>query len=297
MKPITRYLALFAFVALSACASGAPLSSGKPFDLTPPKNVVADGISYSQRAWPGAVPMQVAIIEIDLKTSGLSFAVSGGSASDTSEYRSKTTSTYLRESGAVVAINGGYFGPVVATEGVGQDAQGFARSNGRVVSPASSPEKAGVAKAVVCFDRKQVQILAALACPERFANGLAAGPILVQAGALKVDPKNTTRHPRSALGMNAAGDRLWLVTIDGRQTGYSEGASFAETALILQALGAADAINLDGGGSTALVYRDPVRGPRVLNRPIQGGIPGTERPVATHIGVFLKSRTKGQRAF
>ena len=135
--------------------------------------------------------------------------------------------------------------------------------------------------------------MAALACPERFANGLAAGPILVQAGALKVDPKNTTRHPRSALGMNAAGDRLWLVTIDGRQTGYSEGASFAETALILQALGAADAINLDGGGSTALVYRDPVRGPRVLNRPIQGGIPGTERPVATHIGVFLKSRTKG----
>ncbi len=292
MKTLKLYLGLFAFLALSACASGAPLSSGTPFDLTPPKNMVADGISYSQRAWPGAVPMQVAIIEIDLKTSGLSFAVSGSGGSDTSEYRSKTTSTYLRESGAVVAINGGYFGPVVATEGVGQDAQGFAKSNGRVVSPASSPEKAGVAKAVVCFNRKQVAILAALACPERFDNGLAAGPLLIQEGTLKVDPKNATRHPRSALGINAAGDRLWLLTIDGRQTGYSEGASFAETALILQSLGAADAINLDGGGSTALVYRDPVRGPRVLNRPIQGGVPGLERPVATHIGVFLKTKPK-----
>jgi hypothetical protein len=59
--------------------------------------------------------------------------------------------------------------------------------------------------------------------------------------------------------------------------------------LILQALGAADAINLDGGGSTALVYQDPVLGPRLLNRPIHAGIPGTERPVATHIGVFVKS--------
>eukprot|EP01034_Spumella_vulgaris_P020961 gene20961-26882_t len=103
---------------------------------------------------------------------------------------------------------------------------------------------------------------------------------------MKVDPKNATRHPRSILGVNAAGDRLWLVTIDGRQKGYSEGASFAESALILQALGAAHAINLDGGGSTALVYRDPVRGPSVLNRPIQSGIPGTERPVATHIAAL-----------
>jgi ABC-type multidrug transport system ATPase subunit len=108
----------------------------------------------------------------------------------------------------------------------------------------------------------------------------------------EVDPKNATRHPRSILGVNAAGDRLWLVTIDGRQKGYSEGASFAESALILQALGAANAINLDGGGSTALVFRDPVRGPQVLNRPIQSGIPGTERPVATHIGVFTKAKPK-----
>jgi exopolysaccharide biosynthesis protein len=254
--------------------------------------MVAKGISYSQRAWPGAVPMQVAIVEIDLKTRGLSIAVSGGSPSDTSEYRSKTTSTFLRESGSIVAINGGYFSPVVTAEGLGQDAVGFAKSNGRVVSPASTPETARAAKAVVCFDRKQVQILAALACPERFANGLAAGPLLVQDGTMKVDPKNATRHPRSILGVNAAGDRLWLVTIDGRQKGYSEGASFAESALILQALGAANAINLDGGGSTALVFRDPVRGPQVLNRPIQSGIPGTERPVATHIGVFTKAKPK-----
>ncbi len=292
MKLFKQHLGLTAFLALSACASGVPLSSGKPFDLTPPKNVVADGIFYSQRAWPGVVPMQVAIIEIDLKAQGLSLAVSGGSPSESSEFLSKTTSTYLRESGAVAAINGGYFGPVVATEGQGQDAQGFAKSNGRLISPAATPETAGVAKAVVCFDRKQVQILAALACPGRFENGLAAGPLLVQEDVLKVDPKNLTRHPRSALGINAEADRLWLVTIDGRQKGYSDGASFAETALVLQALGAADAINLDGGGSTTLVYRDPVRGPQLLNRPIQGGIPGTERPVATHIGVFLKAKPK-----
>ena len=292
MMPITRYFVVLTCAALSACASGAPLLSGKPIDGTAPKTMLADGISYSQRAWPGAVPMQVTIVEIDLKTKGLSFAVSGGSESDTSEYRSRTTSTFLRESGAVVAINGGYFGPVVVTEGLGQNAQGFAKSNGRVVSPAATPETAGVAKAVVCFEPKQLQILAALACPERFTNGLAAGPLLVEAGTMKADPKKTARHPRSILASNVARNRVWLVTIDGRQAGYSEGASFVESALIVQALGATDAINLDGGGSTALVYADPVRGPRVLNRPIQSGIPGTERPVATHIGVFVKSRSK-----
>ena len=59
------------------------------------------------------------------------------------------------------------------------------------------------------------------------------------------------RNPRTMAGVTADG-RLLLVTVDGRQPGYSVGASFAEGAAIMQSLGAAEAVNRDGGGSTAM---------------------------------------------
>jgi exopolysaccharide biosynthesis protein len=60
------------------------------------------------------------------------------------------------------------------------------------------------------------------------------------------------RNPRTVAGVTRAGHVL-LVTVDGRAPGHSVGASFAEEAAIMRALGARDALNLDGGGSTAMV--------------------------------------------
>jgi len=59
------------------------------------------------------------------------------------------------------------------------------------------------------------------------------------------------RNPRTLAGVRPDG-WLVLVTIDGRAPGHSVGASFAESAAVLQALGAHDGVNLDGGGSTAM---------------------------------------------
>ncbi len=56
--------------------------------------------------------------------------------------------------------------------------------------------------------------------------------------------------------------RLLLVTVDGRQPGWSVDASFVESAAIMRALGAAEAVNLDGGGSTTMAV-----GPDLVNRP------------------------------
>lgn len=75
-------------------------------------------------------------------------------------------------------------------------------------------------------------------------------------------------NPRSAVGMNRDGTRLWFAVIDGRQAGYSMGMSLRQTADLLRALGATRALNLDGGGSSALVVRDLESGQlRVLNKP------------------------------
>jgi hypothetical protein len=75
------------------------------------------------------------------------------------------------------------------------------------------------------------------------------------------------RNPRTALGIANKGRRLILAVIDGRQAPYSDGTTLRETAEILLALGARDAINLDGGGSSALVYRDSTKALRVANKP------------------------------
>lgn len=75
------------------------------------------------------------------------------------------------------------------------------------------------------------------------------------------------RNPRTAVGLGNNGKRLILAVIDGRQKPYSDGTTLRETAEIMLALGARDAINLDGGGSSALVYRDSSRTLRVANKP------------------------------
>jgi len=71
----------------------------------------------------------------------------------------------------------------------------------------------------------------------------------------------TARHPRTVVATNADRSLVWLVTIDGRQEA-SLGMSFAEMADFLLTLGATDALNLDGGGSTAMVIDG-----EVVNRP------------------------------
>jgi exopolysaccharide biosynthesis protein len=62
------------------------------------------------------------------------------------------------------------------------------------------------------------------------------------------------RNPRTFAGVDRAG-RTLLVTVDGRQLGEL-GLSIPETAAVARSLGMVDAMNLDGGGSTAMVVRD-----------------------------------------
>jgi hypothetical protein len=70
------------------------------------------------------------------------------------------------------------------------------------------------------------------------------------------------RHPRTAIGWSTRTGRVFLVVVDGRQPPYSAGMSLAELLWLFQRLGASDALNLDGGGSSAFVIRGAVQ-----NRP------------------------------
>lgn len=96
---------------------------------------------------------------------------------------------------------------------------------------------------------------------------VSAAPTLVKNGRIDidaaaegtVDPQDLSfgyawanvRQPRTMAGVDARG-RLLLVTVDGRLTGGSEGFTIAEAARFMRSLGAVQALNLDGGGSTAM---------------------------------------------
>lgn len=60
-----------------------------------------------------------------------------------------------------------------------------------------------------------------------------------------------TFHPRTAVGVTKDGKRVFILVGDGRREGYSHGLSYKDMIEIFKELGAYDAINLDGGGSSS----------------------------------------------
>lgn len=104
-----------------------------------------------------------------------------------------------------------------------------------------------------------------------------AAPVLISDGRIDidaaaegvVDPQDLSfdyqwanvRQPRTIAGVDAHGD-LILVTVDGRLTDGSEGFTLYEEAEFMRSLGAVEALNLDGGGSTAMAVDG-----RLVNNP------------------------------
>jgi hypothetical protein len=95
--------------------------------------------------------------------------------------------------------------------------------------------------------------------------------------------------PRTAIGVDGPGNRLIMIVVDGRQPFYSEGATISELAELILFYGGDNAILLDGGGSSTMVIRDPLTGEvKIINSPIDRGIPGLERAVANHFGIKIR---------
>ncbi len=88
---------------------------------------------------------------------------------------------------------------------------------------------------------------------------------------------NDVRHPRTFVGLSDDSTKVFLCTVDGRQSS-SLGMTFTEMANFLVGLGIKDAFNLDGGGSTTMVVRGSV-----VNSPSD---PGGERSVANTLQVI-----------
>jgi exopolysaccharide biosynthesis protein len=119
-------------------------------------------------------------------------------------------------------------------------------------------------------------------------NAVGALYALVQNGAV-VSGLPSGANPRTAVGQKADGT-LVFYTIDGRQSGYSIGATMTQIASRLVELGCVTGLCLDGGGSTTLTVTQPdANAARTVNKPSGG----SERAVSNQIFLVATNQPSG----
>jgi hypothetical protein len=104
--------------------------------------------------------------------------------------------------------------------------------------------------------------------PERPQVAITGSKFLVKDGVIGV-VDDRTMAPRTAVGIDRDTGEVLLLAIDGRQS-FSRGYTMVELANMMVDLGADDALNLDGGGSTTMVARKSDGSTGVVNSPSDG---------------------------
>lgn len=189
----------------------------------------------------------------------------------------ETTTEAAERTGAILAINGGGFGQGPVNGEMQSSMVGATVVDGQLVN--QFIKKPGVDVFFVGID-KYGDLVGGI--PESDEDimalkpyqGVSFIPILIKDGKKQALPNAwaNTKHPRTIIGQYA-NDDLILIVVDGRQGSWSSGITLERLQDKLLDLGVKDAYNLDGGGSTAMYFKD-----RVLNKPSDG----QERPVANN---------------
>ncbi len=261
-------------------------------DRTPLTRALFQGVTYERMVWEQPRAVLWHMVRVDLTTPGVRLFITPGNLDPTPpqmEFNARTTSQFLKEFGVQVAINGSFFDPFHANEAwdglweyypkVGDpvNALGLVVSDGVAYSPE-------IYIPALCYGGGRAQI-GLLECPAGTEQALAGNVWFVQNGWVQQPDPNPEPHPRTVVAVDTSGTQLWLLVVDGRQNGYSEGVTLAEAGQFLVAQGAWNALNLDGGGSSTLAAQE-WWGAAVFNSPIHTRIPTRERPVANHLGIY-----------
>ncbi|MNO43093.1 hypothetical protein D3C76_333050 [compost metagenome] len=174
------------------------------------------------------------------------------------------TSDIASANNAVFAINGDYYG---------------FREDGVIIRNGTVYRDDPVRDAMALFDDGTMQtyneeeVSSSELLAQGAANTLSFGPVLIQDGKIVSDFSNVkidtnfgnrsiqNANPRTAVGMIAPNHYVFIV-VDGRSEGYSRGMTLTELADLMSDLGATEAYNLDGGGSSTMYFMG-----RVVNNP------------------------------
>ena len=178
-------------------------------------------------------------------------------------YSGQTLDKLMKDNDAIVGINAsGFIDPNLA--GNGGIATGIVIHDSKIINDKESIRYEG---GIVGFNSEGVLMLthksAKEAIEDGMVDGMQFGPFLIVNGESSYIKGNGGWgiNPRTAIGQRQDGIVLFLV-IDGRQPGYSIGASITDVTKILLRYGAYNASNLDGGASSTLVVEN-----EIINRP------------------------------
>ena len=170
-------------------------------------------------------------------------------------------------------LRGWYAGKAVNIEGL-------AAAEGRV----RSPSQAG--RIPFWFDDKNTPHQGDPGLGEKIRGGVADWGELLLSNGTNMVKQGAVLHPRTLAGFDATGRWLLLAVADGRWKGRSEGLSLKESADLMKQHGCAQAVNLDGGGSSILLVRPPGKdGLEVVNHPSDG----RPRPIPVMLGIRTKN--------
>ncbi len=291
-------LFLLGLTVLAGCAAVPPALPADPADDALP-------FTLSRLEEPG--PLTAVVARVDLTDPRVSLRVAladdrdpDGAGPCTGQL--DTVTGAARKHDFVLTMNASFFSAPQVNLPAGRKARyvvgncgtpvGFHASSGKLIT---QPKDAGMRAVFVVDSTGRPDILDKVqTLPANIREAVSGNVMVLKAGEIVQHAKDTARHPRSVVALSRDRKTLFLVAVDGRQVA-SRGATYAELGELLKRLGADDALNLDGGGSTALVLKDPYTGAHaVMNRPsdIFPAHPwlGTERPVADVIGVSMKWR-------
>lgn len=251
------------------------------------------GITYQREVRSTPRRFMLHVVTVDLTTPNLKFLVTPGTPStDGMEIKARTTSGFLREFGVKLAINASFFLPFYEHNpwsyyphvGDRVNILGQAISKGNIYSPG---EKIWP---VMCISPNNSIQIRAEQCAEGTIQAISGNRLLVDGGVpipLDIDESEAKSIPCTAVGINEAGDKLWIIVVDGRQPFYSDGLNLAQLRDIFMELGVYTVLNLDGGGSSTLVIEQNEQ-PKVLNAPIHTRVPMRQRPVGNHLGIYFE---------
>ena len=303
-RRLLRSLALVVLVSGTLSGVSAALAQAS---ATPPLAApAASPVLFQPFALPG--PLQGVVARVDLKDPrvGVILVMASGGRPD---QRSgppdcaghlEVPSALARTHDLAVAVNASFFaaapqdiGGRQVTYFVGNCATpvGWHYSAGRL---RTRPTQARMKATLLVHTSRRLSLHANLEeLPADVAYAVSGNAMVLESGRPLAEGKDSLRHPRTAVGLSRDGNTLLLVVVDGRQEGRSRGATLAELGALLKSLGAHDGINLDGGGSSAMVIKDRSTGVfAVANRPSglaveAPGVP-VERPVVDVLGVVLR---------
>mgnify|MGYP001285112990 CR=1 FL=1 len=262
------------------------LSTPRPSSI---RQNLFSGVTYLRNDLKVPRPIVLHLMVIDLQTANLEFLVTPSSNSN-GVICTRTTSKFLDEFKLNFAVNADGFTYLDATTfppaaycSKGGDVvktAGFAASRGTVYSSQTT-----IQPEIYISARNQILVDSP---PGKVFNAFAGERMVVKKGAMVENLAAALANPRTALGLNQNGRWLSLFVIDGRQDGYSEGVTFPEMANLMISYGIYTGVNLDGGGSSTMIIKGVDGKARILNSPIDLGVPGRQRAVANHLGLYIK---------